>query len=104
MSSRGELAIIHCRHNGDLNTGIGNGDEMKLGATTHKFRKLRKTRGIWESSAGKEWRYLENLRLLVNLANIMSLMSKVRDQYLDLFSVIQTIINENDIFAHSAKY
>ena len=59
-------------------------DEMKLGATTHKFRKLRKTRGIWESSAGKEWRYLENLRLLVNLANMMSLMNKVRDQYLDL--------------------
>ena len=48
---------------------------MKLRATTHKFRKLRKTRGIWESSAGKEWRYLENLRLLVNLANIMSLMT-----------------------------
>ena len=48
---------------------------MKLGATTHKFRKLRKTRGIWESSAGKEWRYLENLWLLVNLANIMSLMT-----------------------------
>ena len=23
-------AIIHCRENGDLNTGIGNGDEMEV--------------------------------------------------------------------------
>ena len=33
MSSEGgsvSLAIIHCRQNGDLNTGIGNGDEMEL--------------------------------------------------------------------------
>ena len=65
---------------------------MKLGATTHKFRKLRKTRGIWESSASKEWRYLENLWLLVNLSNIMSLMGKVRDECLDLkmFNEIDT--------------
>ena len=41
-SSEGEsvsLAIIHCqRSNGDLNTEIGNGDEMKLGLgeTTNK--------------------------------------------------------------------
>ena len=78
---------------------------MKLGATTHKFRKLRKTRGIWESSAGKEWRYLENLRLLVNPANIMSLMSKVRDQCLDLiFSHTYTQYSMKMIFSHSAKY
>ena len=64
---------------------------MKLGATTHKFRKLRKTRGIWESSASKEWRYLENLRLLVNLSNIMSLMSK--GECLDL-----KMFNENDTY------
>lgn len=32
------LAIIHCRQNGDLNTGIGNGDEMELelGETANK--------------------------------------------------------------------
>ena len=41
MSSWGNvsLAIIHCqRSNGDLNTEIGNGDEMKLGLgeTTNK--------------------------------------------------------------------
>ena len=41
MSSEGgsvSLAIIHCRQNGDLNTGIGNGDEMELelGETANK--------------------------------------------------------------------
>ena len=64
MSSWGNvsLAIIHCRHNGDLNTGIGNGDEMELelGETTNKTTIFFQINEKWERPTTEVWKLVQN--------------------------------------------